>query len=221
VSLNAEYNVIGALLLDPDALYRIPNPLQPRDFQKPENRRAYATICKMLKAGKAVDVFLVQEAGGGTVSYLGELAKNTVGSANIAAHATLVKQASRLRQTELALKNGLEQIRVGRPLDEIRQSVMVALEDHQGTPAKSLGELVDETLTRAEEARRLRASSGVININDSADAQPADQWLSWSEADCPGWQARHIQDRLRPAGRNTCGSSRYACRLCLTRNGRL
>lgn len=165
MSTNAEYNVIGGLLLDPQALYRIPNPLQPRDFQKPENRRAYTTICKLLKAGKAVDVFLVEEAGGGTVAYLGELARNTPGSANIAAHAALIKQSSRLRQTEIALKNGLEKIRAGRPLDEIRQSVMVALENHQDHQAKLFGELVDEALTHAEEARRLRATSSVIGIS--------------------------------------------------------
>jgi replicative DNA helicase len=52
----AEYNVIGAILLDNKAYYCVAE-LEPGDFQDPQNRKAYVGIREILAEDKSVDVF--------------------------------------------------------------------------------------------------------------------------------------------------------------------
>jgi len=165
VSINSENSVIGALLIDPQALYKISEPLKPSDFRKPENRKAYAMICRMLKAGEGVDAVTVAEAGGGELAYLGTLAKDTASSYNVDAYARTVKQTSRTRQLMLSLKNALAQIENNQPIEEVRQSVMASIEDNAQHAGKPFSEIVADSLDRAEQAGKLRDSGAVIGVS--------------------------------------------------------
>lgn len=165
MSANAEASVIGALLLDPQALYRIDDPLRAADFQQPANRKAYATICRMLKAGEPVDFVTLSESGGGDLSYLGALAKDTPGSHNISSYAAIVKAAARRSRLELSLKNGLTQLQDGEPVEDIRQAVMTAIEGDTQPAGRSFADVVTDALTGAAQAGQLRQSGAVIGVS--------------------------------------------------------
>lgn len=163
MSIAAEQHIIGGLLRDPKAFYRIPD-LNPSHFSAPENRQAFETIQRLLAEGNAIDVFLVAEAGGGESHRLGVLWANTPGTANIVSYAEVVKQAARRRQVEFTLKNALARIRQDESIEEIVHSTMTALENSQPQASKSLARIVEETFATVEETRKRRHSGTVHGI---------------------------------------------------------
>ena len=59
-TLQAEYSVIGALLLNNDVIDQIPD-LQARHFHDQENQIYFAEIIKQIKAGQTCDVITVHD----------------------------------------------------------------------------------------------------------------------------------------------------------------
>jgi replicative DNA helicase len=103
-SVESEQSVLGALLIDNDAVDRI-NDLRTEHFYRGDHRAIYAEIIGMIAAGIPADVMTVYErltAKGksddvGGLSYLNSLAQNTPGSANIARYAQIVRDRAQKR----------------------------------------------------------------------------------------------------------------------------
>jgi replicative DNA helicase len=103
-SVESEQSVLGALLLDNDAVDRI-NDLRTEHFYRGDHRAIYAEIVNMISSGIPADVMTVYErltAKGksddtGGLAYLNALAQNTPGSANIARYAQIVRDRSQKR----------------------------------------------------------------------------------------------------------------------------
>ncbi|HHH44175.1 MAG TPA: replicative DNA helicase, partial [Gammaproteobacteria bacterium] len=157
--------VIGGLLIDPQALYRIAEPLRPSDFADGRNARAYRVICRMLGAGETVDVVTVSEAGGGELAYLGRLAKDTPSAANVPAYAERVREAARRRTLARALQDGLARIERGEPVAEVQQAVGNALDATCDSRGRSFSEIVGVALTQAETAREQRLSGSTLGVS--------------------------------------------------------
>jgi replicative DNA helicase len=159
MSVAAEQNLIGGILIEPEAFYRVTD-LQARHFRDIENRKAFATIQRLLAEGKGVDRELVAEAGGGDPSYLGSLMNNTPGTANIVYYAESIKRDARRLHVELSLKNALSRLAEDSTgVEEVVQATMTALEDYQEHHSKPFSQIVGETLAQAEEAREQRRNS--------------------------------------------------------------
>ncbi|WP_283776938.1 replicative DNA helicase, partial [Histophilus somni] len=105
-SLEAEYSVIGGLLINADRFDDVAIILNAEDFYTIQHRYIFETIASLVNQNKAVDMLTVseyckekgmlEEVGG--LAYLAEIAHNTPSVANIVAYAELVKQYSRQRQ---------------------------------------------------------------------------------------------------------------------------
>lgn len=110
-NVEAEQSVLGALLLDNDAVDRIGD-LRAEHFYRGEHRTIFDEILKQIIAGKSCDVISVFEVLKTKVDdclvYLNGLAQNTPSSANIARYAAIVR--------DKAIKRGL--IALGRKLEE-------------------------------------------------------------------------------------------------------
>jgi replicative DNA helicase len=93
VANEAEQFVLGALLLDNDAIDRVGD-LQAEHFYRAEHRAIYTEIAKQIAAGKTCDVISLFDALDGKVedclTYLNSLAQNTLSAANIRRHAETV-----------------------------------------------------------------------------------------------------------------------------------
>ncbi|MBX5464555.1 MAG: replicative DNA helicase [Clostridia bacterium] len=105
-AIEAEEQVLGALLLDRDALVRVAVTLAPQDFYKEAHRLIYEAMLALFDRGQPVDVItLADELGrkdqlerAGGVAYLASLASSVATAANVDYHARIVQEKSMLRQ---------------------------------------------------------------------------------------------------------------------------
>jgi replicative DNA helicase len=103
-SIEAEQWVLGALLIDNDAIDRIGD-LKAEHFYRYDHRLIFESISRLVLAAKAADVLTVFESltsmghadRFGGLSYLNALAQNTLGSASIRRYTEIVIDHWRLR----------------------------------------------------------------------------------------------------------------------------
>lgn len=105
-SLEAEQSVLGALLLDTDAIVKIIDSLQAKDFYKFAHEKIYEAIVDLYNNKEPIDLVtltnrleekkLVDEVGGS--SYLVSLVESTPTAINIVSYAQIVHQKATLRR---------------------------------------------------------------------------------------------------------------------------
>lgn len=103
-SVESEQSVIGALLIDNDAIDRIGD-LRTEHFYRGDHRAIFAQVVEMIAGGAGADVMTVFErlqAKGsaddvGGLRYLNELAQNVPSSVNIARYAEVVRDRAQKR----------------------------------------------------------------------------------------------------------------------------
>ncbi len=105
-SLDAEYSVLGGLLLSNDALDKVADILNVSDFYQYEHRLIYEHTLKIINSGRPADIVTVAEslenaselASIGGIAYLANLVQNTPSAANIRRYAEIVRERSLTRQ---------------------------------------------------------------------------------------------------------------------------
>jgi replicative DNA helicase len=104
-NIEAEQSVLGAIILDNEALSRAVESLSPEDFYKETHRRLYGAMLSLYEKNEPVDIVTLTDylrrsneidAVGG-VSYLSFLANGVPTSANIKYHAKIVREKALLR----------------------------------------------------------------------------------------------------------------------------
>ena len=105
-SLEAEQAVIGAILLNPDALDRVAGKLAEADFFAPAHRLIWRAASELIARGQPCDAVTIGEwfeatgesdaVGGG--SYIVELASTTPSAANVESYAKIVRSKAVLRR---------------------------------------------------------------------------------------------------------------------------
>ena len=103
--IEAEISVLGALLLDTQAIFRIADMLQPQDFYRHQHQRIFEAMLDLFVKNEPIDVlsvaarleekkFLEQSGGKG---YLAELVNSVPTSSNVTHYASLVRKKKVLR----------------------------------------------------------------------------------------------------------------------------
>src|SRR6185295_3524647 len=97
-SLEAEQAVLGGLMLDNDAWFRVSDRVADADFYREDHRQVFRAIKDLAENNKPYDVVTLSEwlksrgqledAGG--LAYLGTLANETPSAANIQSYADIV-----------------------------------------------------------------------------------------------------------------------------------
>ncbi len=105
-NLEAEQSVLGALMLDKDAIVKIADIVAPEDFYKGSHETIYRAVLDLYEKGEPLDVLSISnrleekkrldEVGG--ASYLASLANMVPSAANIRAHAQIVHKKATLRR---------------------------------------------------------------------------------------------------------------------------
>ncbi|MCX6810054.1 MAG: replicative DNA helicase [Candidatus Berkelbacteria bacterium] len=105
-NLEAEQAVLGAILIDKDALYKIAELLQPDDFYRDDHREIFSAMLGLFEKRSPIDLVTLTDAlrknkkldmaGGAT--YLTHLANSTLSSAHITKHAEIVSEKGILRR---------------------------------------------------------------------------------------------------------------------------
>jgi replicative DNA helicase len=105
-NVEMEQFVLGAILLDREALPKVIEAITgPEDFYKPSHRKIYEATLDLYERNEPVDIMTVSEAlrkkgtfGEVGIEYLAELVDMVPTSANVAAHARIVKEKAVLRK---------------------------------------------------------------------------------------------------------------------------
>ena len=105
-AVEVEQAVVGAILLDGDAIGRVVESLLPHDFYKAAHRRIYEAAVELFERNEPVDIATVAEIlqrrntldeVGGRVTLI-ELSESVATSANIEYHARIIREKSILRR---------------------------------------------------------------------------------------------------------------------------
>lgn len=105
-NIEAEKGVLGATLLDKDALIKIIDIVTPEDFYEERNGIIYSAMCDLFEKRQAIDIVTLSEAleikeklkeiGGST--YLTDLVNGTPSAANIVYYASITREKAVLRR---------------------------------------------------------------------------------------------------------------------------
>ncbi|MBU2700633.1 replicative DNA helicase [Sporomusaceae bacterium BoRhaA] len=104
-NVEAEQSVIGAMLIEREAISKVAEFLQPEDFYREAHRLIYTTILDLFNKNDAVDMVTVTEnlrkvdklESVGGISYITSLANSVPTAANVIYHARIVEEKSLLR----------------------------------------------------------------------------------------------------------------------------
>lgn len=123
-----EQNVLGAVLLDPSAYWRVADLLTADHFTADGHAAIWRAFGKLNEAGRPIDPFTVMEATGwaDNDAYIFRLASDTPSAANVRAYAESVRNAATTRRVKLAG----ERIAVQGDLPEA-QSLIASITDDQ------------------------------------------------------------------------------------------
>lgn len=126
-SLEAEQAVLGAILLDNSALSLVRDRIKPEDFYRTGHQVIFQTMLDMADGGQAIDNITLTEAltGNGKLTsiggaaYLAELITTVPSAVNIATHARLVVEKSRIRTLRNHLIDTMHKIEHGAEWDAL------------------------------------------------------------------------------------------------------
>ncbi len=162
-NLEAEQSVLGALLIDRDAIIRIATSVKPADFYRTAHRIIYQAVLSLYNRREPTDlVTLVDElsrherlADAGGESYLTELIAATPTSVHVEYYANIVARTATRRRL---IEAGGEIIRIGfndteeveDALDQAEQLLFEVSQRRQTREFRSLGEILEHYFDRLD-----------------------------------------------------------------------
>jgi len=163
-NVEAEQSVLGALLIDKEAIFKVSNILQPDDFYRDDHRQIYRAIMSLSEKRVPVDLVTLTEelrstkeldvAGGAT--YLAYLANQVLSSAHVVQHGEIVSQKSVLRRLIQAATRIIEQSYdesgdVGGIIDKSEQALFQVSERFVTNDFIPIKDVLSETFERINE----------------------------------------------------------------------
>ena len=191
-ALEAEQSVLGGLLLESSRWDDVAEQLSPEDFYTRSHREIFAAISALQGQNEAVDVVTTAEwlernsqlVSAGGLEYLGELANNTPGTANLMAYVAIVRERAILRRLIIATSEIAEKAYNpgGEILDYAEQQVFRIAETDRWdrTGFAPIQGLLTEAIDRIEELYQSGRTvtgvpTGFSDLDDlTSGLQPAD-----------------------------------------------
>jgi replicative DNA helicase len=162
-NLEAEQAVLGAILLDSEAMVTAMERLRSEDFYRAAHQQIYASMVELAESNEPVDLITLtaklqdkkQLDDIGSVSYLAELANSVPTSANIDYYAMIVEEKSMLRRLIRAanqiVSNGYaNEDDVTNMLSDAELRIMEISQRRSGSGFVSIREVLMEVFERVE-----------------------------------------------------------------------
>lgn len=162
-AMNEEEVVLGAVLLEQNAIIIVQEIIKPTDFYKTEHQEIYAAVLNLYKNSSPIDIITVTNqlrsearldlAGG--AFYISELTNKVSSSANIEFHARIIKQKSLLRRIiEISSKSQSdaydETADVFDLLEFLQREFILLLEDTARFDTQTSSSFVKDMMERVE-----------------------------------------------------------------------
>ena len=169
---NAEQSVLGALMLDNSALYRVMDKVRSDDFWDYRHRTIYEAIHALTESDRPADAVTVsdyiEEHRGkealenvGGLGYLGTLAKDTPSAANVAAYAEIVADHAYRRNAVKILSEAADKVSEGE--SEAVSEAQAKLEGlGRGGAGLSFSEVLGRTLTMID--KRMQRGDQIARV---------------------------------------------------------
>ena len=179
-----EEAVLGALMLDRNALGLVDNIITPESFYLESHQHIYRAITSLAEASHPVDLLTVTESlkkdgllekiGGGY--YLIELSNRVASAANIEYHARIIKQKQIQRQlidigTRATIAGYDDTQDVFEQLEKVESEIYGLGQNSFSKPSFSIGQLSIEALNAADAAMSKKGLTGVPCGLNSIDSQ--------------------------------------------------
>lgn len=192
-NLEAERAVLGAILMDNDALFTVMEVLIPSDFHQPSHRLLFSTMLDLSERGEPIDIVTLANrlrTGGnmdkaGGPDYLPTLADEVPTSAGVGNYAKIVKEKSVLRHlieasTEIVQDCFDSAGEVDELIDEAERRIFAISEQRIRTGFLSMKEIVKSSFKTIESLYEKKEhitgiASGFADIDDlTSGFQPSD-----------------------------------------------
>lgn len=166
-NIEAEQSVLGALLIDGEAIMKIADQLTPEDFYRPNNETIFRTMLELTHKHEPIDVLsltnrlkelnLLEQVGG--ESLLAELSTQISSSSNIAYYANIIQKKATLRRLIRTAGDILdlgwrEEQDVEKILDEAEQRLFNVSQKYLKQNFIPLKEILTEAFERIDELHR-------------------------------------------------------------------
>lgn len=213
-SVDAEQAVLGGLMLDNGEWDSVADVLLPEDFYRAEHQLIFSTMIRQSEASSPIDVVTLVEAlnsmnqldEAGGVDYLGDLAHNAPGTANIKAYADIIRERAILRRL-ISVANSIADSGYntgGRKAEEVVDEAEQQVFNIADERPKDQGPVDMKTLMK----------SAVERIDELAASEGGLTGLSTGFTDLDGmtsgWQK---SDLVIVAGRPSMGKTAFAMNL--------
>jgi replicative DNA helicase len=192
-NLEAERAVLGAVLMDNDALYTVMEILVPSDFHQPSHRLLFGTMLDLSERGEPIDIVTLADrlrTGGnldkaGGPDYLPTLADEVPTSAGVGNYAKIVKEKSVLRHLIEASTDIVQDCfdsagEVDELIDEAERRIFAISEQRIRTGFLSMKDIVKSSFKTIESLYEKKehitgVASGFADIDElTSGFQPSD-----------------------------------------------
>ena len=183
--LEAETSLLGAVLIDPEAIFKVADIVSEDQFYSSEHQLIFKAMRELYEQNKPIDVVTLSDQlkknkelkkVGGSAK-LAEIANSTITSANVVTYATIVKDAvTRRRLISLAAQMGDESFDAGITtqdlMDKVEQEIFSVSMSREGQKFVHIKDTLEESFNRIEQIQRSGAAfqglptglTGVDNI---------------------------------------------------------
>tara|TARA_R110001592_G_scaffold111372_6_gene308483 strand:- start:7383 stop:8711 length:1329 start_codon:yes stop_codon:yes gene_type:complete len=191
-SLEAEYSVLGALMIDESLFDEITAKLHISDFYDMECAALYSAIIETRAAGEPIDAVTVGirhpllPSGAGILAFAGNIAKNVPSASNWSAYAGHVKERAILRRVVEVAEAVKESTVTHKPLAEIianAQQAMADLRDLQADEcdykklASVLPGVIDGIDAKFNDCALPKTSTGLADLDKLLGGGLRDKWM--------------------------------------------
>lgn len=166
-NLDAERSILGAILIDEDAMFKVSETLRPEHFYDVKHRNIFESMLELYSHQKAIDVLtlstelkskkLLEQIGG--QGYLTDLVKDVPTASHIEEYAKIIIELAQRRRLislagkidELAYKQDKELDLV---LDEVEKNLMGISQSSTKSDFVHVSSLLEESYKKAEELNK-------------------------------------------------------------------
>ena len=182
-SIEAEKSVLGSLLLDKEAIFKVADFLRPDDFYKSNHQEIFSACLELFEKGEPIDILsvsnrlreknLLENVGG--ISYLTELANFVPTPHHIVNYARIVQKKRMLRDLisasqEIAALSYEEKNDIEKILDEAERKIFSVAQRNFSQLLRPVKDSLEETIERIEKlAKKERSVRGVSSGFPSLD----------------------------------------------------
>lgn len=162
-SIEAEQSVIGAMIIDKNAIVQVTERLREDDFYRDGHREIYKAIVEMFKQDMAVDLITLLEflkstdkldnAGG--VSYITEISSAVTTTANLSSYIKIVEQKAILRRlirasTKIIEDSYNKQSEVENVVESAEKKIFEIAENRTSTDVEPLNQVLERGFLEIE-----------------------------------------------------------------------